>query len=175
MAFLTRRETPRPPMENLELLRTAADEVELSMIRGLLDENGIVYITRERDGAGTDTETDVWASREHPQALPDGMQYGHFGKLKPHGFGFLLSYMQIFQKSHIKSFFSCISKKMMIYYYLWYYGVNIGLLFLYRKEGVCNAKTLYHLLHFVRSYRACSRFSDAPAAPLAGRGTVHPA
>lgn len=52
MAFFTRRETPRPPMENLELLRTAADEVELSMIRGLLDENGIVYITRERDGAG---------------------------------------------------------------------------------------------------------------------------
>lgn len=51
MAFLTRRETPRPPMENLELLRTAANEVELSMIRGLLDENSIPYVTRERDGA----------------------------------------------------------------------------------------------------------------------------
>ena len=51
MAFFTRRETPRPPMENLELLRTAADEIELSMIRGILDENGIAYVTRERDGA----------------------------------------------------------------------------------------------------------------------------
>ena len=51
MSFFEREGAKRPPMENLELLRTAADEIELSMIRGLLDENGIAYLTRERDGA----------------------------------------------------------------------------------------------------------------------------
>ncbi len=72
MAFLTRRRDTRPPMENLELLTTAADEIELSMIRGLLDEYGIALYVRDREGSSylrvvagyTVFGTDVYVDRD---------------------------------------------------------------------------------------------------------------